>query len=247
MVQPKQSDITQAKEYLRRRLAAEVSMEHYLDRKLLAAAREIISLAYGRRIPPTLFSFEYDPFLSAEVTNIINALVDEIEEYNILVATMTDREDKGALVPYIYREIDGATYRDRLNLYGTKFKLELQHFIAAQMMLGFSKTDTSQHIAAEYKHLKEGKGYASYPRLLTLTRHTIADAWMHEDCTVAKNPCRLYVTIGNVGKLKLPFLNAHLIPLCKSPVRGVNLAQKLHCKIKYKLKGWHLPTNFLSL
>lgn len=181
MVQPKQSDIAQAKEYLRRRLAAEVSMEHYLDRKLLAAAREIISLAYGRRIPPTLFSFEYDPFLSAEVTNIINALVDEIEEYNILVATMTDREDKGALVPYIYREIDGATYRDRLNLYGSKFKLELQHFIAAQMMLGFSKTDTSQHIAAEYKHLKEGKGYASYPRLLTLTRHTIADAWMHAD------------------------------------------------------------------
>lgn len=181
MVQPKQSDIAQAKEYLRRRLAAEVSMEHYLDRKLLAAAREIISLAYGRRIPPTLFSFEYDPFLSAEVTNIINALVDEIEEYNILVATITDREDKGALVPYIYREIDGATYRDRLNLYGTKFKLELQHFIAAQMMLGFSKTDTSQHIAAEYKHLKEGKGYASYPRLLTLTRHTIADAWMHAD------------------------------------------------------------------
>lgn len=181
MVQPKQSDIAQAKEYLRRRLAAEVSMEHYLDRKLLAAARKIISLAYGRHIPPTLFSFEYDPFLAAEVTNIINALVDEIEEYNLLIATMTDREDKDALVPYIYREIDGATYRDRLNLYATKFKLELQHFIATQMMLGFSKTDTSQHIAAEYKHLKEGKGYASYPRLLTLTRHTIADAWMHAD------------------------------------------------------------------
>jgi hypothetical protein len=156
-------------------------MEHYLDRKLLAAAREIISLAYGRHIPPTLFSFEYDPLLSAEVTNIINALVDEIEEYNLLVATMTDREDKDALVPYIYREIDGATYRDRLNLYGTKFKLELQHFIAAQMILGFSKTDASQHIAAEYKHLKEGKGYSSYPRLLTLTRHAIADAWMHAD------------------------------------------------------------------
>lgn len=181
MVQPKQSDIAEAKEYLRRRLAAEVSMEHYLDRKLLAAARKIISLAYDRRIPPTLFSFECDPFLAAEVNNIINSLVDEIEEYNLLVATMTDREDKNALVPYIYREIDGATYRDRLNLYGTKFKLELQHFIAAQMMLGFSKTDTTQHIAAEYKHLKEGKGYSSYPRLLTLTRHTIADAWMHAD------------------------------------------------------------------
>lgn len=181
MIQPKQSDIAEAKEYLRRRLAAEISMEHYLDRKLLAAARKIISLAYGRHIPPTLFSFEYNPFLAAEATNIINALVDEIEEYNLLVATMTDREDKDALVPYIYREIDGATYRDRLNLYGTKFKLELQHFIAAQMILGFSKTDASQHIAAEYKHLKEGKGYSSYPRLLTLTRHAIADAWMHAD------------------------------------------------------------------
>lgn len=180
-VQPKQSDIVEAKEYLRRRLAAEVSMEHYLDRKLLAAAREIIKLAYSRNIPPTLFSFEYNPYLAAEVSSIINKLVDEIEEYNILAATTTEKAEKDELIPYIYREIDGATYRDRLNLYGIKFKLELQHFIAAQMLIGFSKTDAAHHIAAEYKHLKEGRGYSSYPRLLTLTRHTIADAWMHAD------------------------------------------------------------------
>lgn len=181
MVQPKQSDMAQAKEYLRRRLAAEVSIEHYLDRKLLAAAREIIRLAYRRNIPPTLFSFEYNPILSHEVDAIINRLIDEIEEYNILAATITDRAEENTLLPYITREIDGATYHDRLTLYADRFKLELQHFIAGRLLLGFSVTDVTQHIAAEYKHLHKGKGYTSYPRLLALTRHTIADAWMHAD------------------------------------------------------------------
>ena len=81
MVQPKQSDIAQAKEYLLRRVAAEVSMEHYLDRRLLVAAREIIEYAYSRNIPPTLFSFEYDPFLAYEVNRIIRSLMQEIDDY----------------------------------------------------------------------------------------------------------------------------------------------------------------------
>lgn len=181
MVQPRQNDIEKAKEYIRRRVAAEVSMEHYLDRKLLAAAQQIIELAYSRNIPPTLFSFEYDLGLATEVNRIIRKLVEEIEEYNDFMATTTDKAEKNTLLPYIHREINGSTYRDRLNLYGTKFKLELQQFIGARMVLGFDKKDTSQHIKAEYKHLKSEKGFSSYTRMLLLVRHTIADAWMHAD------------------------------------------------------------------
>lgn len=181
MAQPRKIDVEEAKEYIRRRVAAEVSMEHYLDRKLLAAAREIIELAYSRNIPPTLFSFEYDPYLAMKVRDVIRKLIEEIEEYNYFMAVSTDRADKNTLLPYIHREINGSTYHDRLNLYTTKFKLEMQHYIAGRMMLGFSKTDAKQHIAAEYKHLKDKRGYSSYKRLLLLTRHTIADAWMHAD------------------------------------------------------------------
>ena len=189
MIQPTSSDIAKAKEYLRKRVAAEVSMEHYLDRKLLAAAMKIVRLAYKSNIPPTLFSFSYNPFLSVEIDRIINELVDEIEEYNLRLAVNTDKEEDDILLPYINREINGATYADRIRNYAIRFKMELQDLIGAGVVLGLSLKGVEESVRKSFKtpyvssiasHLPH-KGQSAYHRLQVLTRHTIADAWMHAD------------------------------------------------------------------
>lgn len=189
MSQATKNDIDKAKEYLRRRLSAEVSMEHYLDRKLSEAAKEIVSLACKRSIPPTLFSFSYDPFLTFEVDRIINKITDEIEEYDLLLATKTDREDKSVLLAYANRDINGVSYRQRLENYTLRFKLELQDLIGAGLLLGMAKSKLTNVVLSAYKRPytnsiasdREHKGQSSYSRLLLLTRHTIADTWMHAD------------------------------------------------------------------
>lgn len=185
-MQVAKNDIAKAKEYLRKRVAAEVSMEHYLDRKLLAAALKIVRLAYKRNIPPSLFSFSYHPFLALEVDRIINELIDEIEEYNLRLAVSTDKEEDNVLLPYINREINGATYDDRIRNYAIRFKMELQDLIGAGVVLGLSLKGVEESVRKSFKtpyvssiasHLPH-KGQSAYHRLQVLTRHTIADGWM---------------------------------------------------------------------
>lgn len=189
MIQPKNDDIQAARSYIRRRLAAENAMEHYLDRQLMKAAQEIVSLAYSMNIPPTMFSFEYDPVLSYKVRQIIARLNSLIEEYDITLALNTDKMDNKELSAYIFRDINGTTYSQRLNAYTNKFKSEMESFIKAGLIAGLSKSGLIDEIERTYKHPKQGsiitedvrKGFSSYGRLLMLTRHTIADAWMYAD------------------------------------------------------------------
>ena len=188
MKQPNSSDILEAKEYIRKRLDAELAMEHYLDRQLLKAAREIVSLAYSYNIPPTQFSFDYDMVLSFKVSQIIAKLKTLIEEYDIMLALSTPKMEEETLTEHIFREIDGITYSQRLNTYTNKFKSELESFISAGLIAGLSSSGLTNEIKKTYKHPKQGsiisdkvKGFSSYSRLLLLARHTIADAWMYAD------------------------------------------------------------------
>lgn len=191
---PTAQEIDNAKEYIRRRLAAENSMEHYLDRKLLLAAKALVSLAVKHNIPPTLFSFNYDPLIALEANRIINTLTDEIEEYDFIMATQTDKADKDTLLPYINREINGISYRQRLETYTFGFKLEIQDIIKVGLLANMTQKALVQTVTALYKrpytskltsHL-EHRGQATYARLLTLTRHTIADTWMFADMESAR-------------------------------------------------------------
>lgn len=191
---PRYSDIEKAKEYLRRRLAAEVQMEHFLDKALLRAAEEIVSLAYGYNTPPSLFSLNYDPVLSYEVDRILRKLIDDIEEYNIKLALSTEKEDDEVLLPYIHREINGATYEERIYTYTARFKTELQDFIIAGMLAGIGKGGLMEIISTSFKNPYKGTiisdrehhGASSHSRMLLLVRHTIADTWMYADMEYAR-------------------------------------------------------------
>lgn len=194
-MKPKNSDILEAKNYIKRRISAEVSMEHLLDRSLLKAAEEIVSLAYKRSIPPTLFSFDYDVFLSVEVDKVINRLIDEITEINIALSTQTEKADKKTLIPYIYRDINGINYNDRIQLYADKYKKELETFIKVGLVNGFVLYKTVEMIKSLFKNPYSSeemskyrlKGVSSYNRLNALTKHTIASAWMYADMEYAKS------------------------------------------------------------
>lgn len=187
MNNPSEYDIIAAKEYLKKRLSAENSMEHFLDSILLKAAREIVSLCYRANIPPTLFSFSYDPIISLQVNRIIAQLEDDIYEMNMELALKTDKDDRESLMPYFDREINGITYSDRLHAYTSNFKKELQEFILVGLVVGMGEQKLKDHIRDSYKiPYKKGvisdkphKGYSSYERMQLLTRHTIADVWMY--------------------------------------------------------------------
>lgn len=189
MTQPSKTDIEEAKKYLRKRLSCELSMIAFLDARLLKAAKEIVSLAYKRNIPPTMFSFEYDIVLSHEVDAIIEKLTEEIREENYTLALSTNKTDKGLILEYITRDINGSSYSDRLKLYTDRFKMELEDFLVGGLMLGYSAYKTMDLIRKSYKDPYNNsvtseykrKGFTSYARMSLLVRHTIADAWMYAD------------------------------------------------------------------
>ena len=193
-MRPSHKDIEQAKDYIRKRLEAEISMEHYLDFVLMKAVRKIVDLSYKRTIPPSLFSFNFDPFMSAEIDNVIKELLFDIEDYDYKMATSTDKMDEESLLAYINREIDGITYHQRTSNYVTRFKLELQDFVTAGLIAGLGQSELVQEIKTHFKKPYSSSlivdrphfGQSSYVRLLVLTRHTIADAWMHADMESAR-------------------------------------------------------------
>lgn len=186
---PTNKDIGAAKEYLRERLSRENSMEYFLDRSILHAAREIVDLCYSSNIPASVFSFDYDPLVSMEIKRIIAELEDELYEYNMALATENSKEDKNVLLLYATREINGASYEDRMHVYASKFKMELQDLIKAGLIASMGIQQMKDYIRAVFKRPYKGtiiskyphKGFSSYERMKLLTRHTIADTWMHAD------------------------------------------------------------------
>lgn len=193
-MKPRESDIREAKEYIRKRIEAELSMEHYLDFVLMRSAKKIVELAYKRSIPPSMFSFNFDPFMASEIDKVILELLYDIEDYDIKMATATEKADDNTLLPYINREIDGITYNQRLSNYTTRFKLELQDFVTAGLVAGLSQQDLLTEIRTSFKKPYTSSlladtphfGQSAYTRLLVLTRHTIADAWMYADMESAR-------------------------------------------------------------
>ncbi len=95
MRQPTSKEIEEAKDYLRQRLNAELSMENNLLAIMYQAAKEIVAVSYKYNIPPSLFSFSYNKELQQEVEAIITNLRELIEDYTetLAVANHTDEEE----------------------------------------------------------------------------------------------------------------------------------------------------------
>ena len=71
MKQPTQQQIQEAKDFIRQRLKAELSMQKHLDNLLLQAASEIVDISLKYKIKPSMFRFSANEKLEREV-GIVN-------------------------------------------------------------------------------------------------------------------------------------------------------------------------------
>lgn len=183
-MKPTSKDITEAKEYLLKRLRAEQSIVLHTNKLIDEAVKNIINLAYTYNVPANMFSFEYDPALSLEVDFIINKLIDTLEEYTYELATYTNKENEKILQPYIYRSINGKTLTERMSEKKTSFKSEIGDIVKIALTLSLSKTkaitEALNALKTQSRVIKPNtKGMRTFHALLLLERHTIADAWMY--------------------------------------------------------------------
>lgn len=94
MKQPTSKEIEEAKDYLRQRLNAELSMKNNLLAIMYQAAKEIIAVSYKYNVPTSQFSFSYNKELQEEVETIIANLRELIEDYTETLAVATHTDEK---------------------------------------------------------------------------------------------------------------------------------------------------------
>ena len=93
---PTDKEIEEAKEYLRQRLDAELSMRTNLQIVMIEAAKQIIDISYRYKISPELFRFSANRQLQEEVDAIILSLLEIIEDYTYTLAVATHEDNKDA-------------------------------------------------------------------------------------------------------------------------------------------------------
>lgn len=212
MKQPTSREIEEAKDYLRQRLNAELSMKDNLLAIMYQAAKEIIAVSYKYNVPPNQFSFSYNKELQQEVETIIANLRELIEYYTetLAVATHTDEEEQ--IIAFIKRESHGKTLVERINVYSIQFKKELEVAIASGILLNVTEDKLLSSIKESRKspllnqHIKQatskgfpvisrlkvpetygvGRTNSSFTALDNLTNFAIAEGWMNYFAMIAQ-------------------------------------------------------------
>nr|DAV38598.1 MAG TPA: minor capsid protein [Caudoviricetes sp.] len=193
MIEPSDKEIQEAKDYIRLRLSAELSIQSHLEILMQKAAKDIIALSYKYNLPASSFRFSSNKSLQKEVNAILATLQDTIIEYTELLASATPKSDDSEIFPFLHRETFGDTLDGRTEKYVHRFKDEIQDFIAAGLLAHLSESGLLSEV---WKYMKSpysnplvgtstGRGQSAYHRLNTLTRFSIAEAWMHADMETA--------------------------------------------------------------
>lgn len=204
MRKPTDKEIEEAKEYLRQRLDAELSMCTNLQDVLTETAKQIIDVSYRYNIHSNLFRFSANRRLQEEVDAIVLSLFETIEDYACTLAVAMHRENKGAIVAYITRESYGKTFNQRAREYSDRFSKEVEAAVVAGLSLNIAKdkllSSIKQSVKAsllnEYirKALSEGnpiisrlgiqesygvvRTVSSWTALTDLTEYAVAEGWM---------------------------------------------------------------------
>lgn len=198
-----QKEIDEAKAFILRRVEAEISMQNHLDDALLKAAKEIVAISYKYRIKASLFKFSTNESLKKEVDDVLARLREELYEYTEYISLAVN--DKDGIIAFINEKTYGHTLKERISTYTNRYKYELEAFIAAGLLhnMDISKllSTIRTNISAPYNNnlfrnsvirggmaatriksngISYGQGHSNSARNLlnTLTRNTIAGAWM---------------------------------------------------------------------
>lgn len=202
MIKPTKEQIDEAKAYILKRVQAEISINHALQKYLKEAAGRIIEVAYRYNVRPANFKFSATPGLIREVNAVIDWLREKLSESTYEYATIPAEDDKSKVMAIITDNNHGMTFSERLSVYLDRFTDELEKFIAAGFVAKISESALLSLFNSQYKtiwtnslitrHNKTaasfgvGKSNVSYNMFDLLMRNTVADAWMYARMFKAK-------------------------------------------------------------
>ncbi|WP_368110034.1 hypothetical protein [Bacteroides salyersiae] len=200
-----QKQIEKAKEFLKKRLSAELSMKVHLEEEMEEAAKEIIEVALKYKVSPKNFKFSSIPEMEKEVDEIVKKLRRLIYNYIDLLSCYTHKEDREEIVEHMNSLFHGKTLKERISIYCNRYKYEIEAAIVSGLILGKSDknilSSITTNMSAPYNNpdLKSvskmgvssqvrlrsggisygpGESNSSYNSMLKLSRNTIADSWM---------------------------------------------------------------------
>ena len=201
---PTEQQIQEAIDYVLRRVQAEQNIVSRLDRRVVEAAGEIISLAMKYDIPPSMFRFSRNAALKRKVEEIISRLKEELSLQVAEYAGIPEKTDEDGMWAIINRKRNGKTFAQRLDIYSGRLEFEIEAFIAAGLLRSLSRNEIVQAYERHHKRPYDfiqgngsavrlqgvsygvGKSNVAYNALSTLLRSTVADAWMMADMKEAE-------------------------------------------------------------
>lgn len=194
-MQPRESDIEAAKEYLLLRLEAERSMAYNLEIVMREAAERFVEICYSANITPADASFEKLPVgIRMQLEEVVWWLRETIDDYFITLAIYDHEENRGLILPFILGKNHDMTFNERLSDYCDKYRDELLLLVGAGLFLGLSKSalakSIGEYLKQPYKNpdlvdgiaapLTYGRGRTNsmFTAISSLTRYGIAQGWM---------------------------------------------------------------------
>ena len=204
---PQTDYISQAKQYLRQRLSAELSFQNNLETLIDEYAYKLVDIAYAANIPPNLFTFSYNKAIRNDVDEVIEEMRQLITTAVETLSVGDKTDNKKKILAYIGRDISGDNFYGRLYSHTDTFRKEMEGVIAAGLLIGALKTKVKQSIKANLHtpyqnpifkeavksnlgtaevlvkkglHIGIGISNSAFNSINSLGRFTISDAWMQE-------------------------------------------------------------------
>ena len=174
---PTDKEIEEAKEYLRQRLDAELSMRTNLQIVMIEAAKQIIDISYRYKISPELFRFSANRQLQEEVDAIILSLLEIIEDYTYTLAVATHEDNKDAIITCITRESYGKTFTQRARLSSIRQSVKTP-LLNEHVQRAISKGYPIISRLGVQESFGVGRTVSSWTALSDLTEYAVAEGWM---------------------------------------------------------------------
>lgn len=198
--------IKEASEFVIKRVSAELRCKNNAEALIIAAAKNIISIAYKYGINPTMFSFSTNPMMESEINQVISNLILSLEEETYTEAVKVDEKEKDSILARVSRTIYGYTFEQRTEKYANMLKSEIEVFVIAGMLYNISQSKllsefkgsldnpySNKYVVEAIKSSPSasyirnmyatGKGIynSATNNIFRLLRYTVSDAWMWYD------------------------------------------------------------------
>jgi hypothetical protein len=151
---PADEDVSYAQDFLARRISSENVYRSGLADILKTYAYKIILIGYSYNIVPKEFEFSRNPSFEAAVDALLQEMLDEI--YNLLIeqiSALVDDDDDVELILAYFKQLGNGTLDvyGQLEAYIERYKKEMEAFIAAGLIIGYTALKTLSEYTSNMK------------------------------------------------------------------------------------------------